>query len=93
MGTALPFRSRVRNVETRTAAPAALLLIASRHEGADASVLVLRGDLEGMTSDQAKRHAVDVLDALTHNEPGAGFSVELQDSGNVLLWCCSGGAL
>lgn len=93
MHASLPSRSRIRNSAMRTAAPATLFLVASRHEGPDASTAVLRGDLEAMTSAQAIRHALDVLDSLVHNEPGGSFSVELQDAGNVLLWSCAGGAL
>ena len=91
MTLSLPLRFSRRNVATAVAAPASLFLVASRRVDADRSEVVLVGDLEGMTNAQARRHAVGVLDAMTHNEPGVAFDVELQDCDNAMLWSCTGG--
>lgn len=76
----------------RSPAAVALFLLATRADILDRAPIVLRGDLGELDFLAARRHALAVLDSLLHNEPGARFSVELQDLNGTLLFACTGGA-
>lgn len=83
MHESLPFRSRCRNFGTATAAPAALSLIATRANGADAAVVALRADLSDLPRAGAIRHAVQVLDAMAARFPGESVDVQLLDGAGI----------
>lgn len=89
MSTALPFRSRVRNVAPATAAPAAHSLVAALATSPDSCRVLLRsepvGDLPAV-----RRHAFGVYSAMRERH-GAGVEVQVFD-GDVPVFAI-GGAL
>lgn len=91
MSTALPFRSRVRNVAHATAAPVALSLIATRPDGADACRVLLRGEVDGEFA-RCRAHALLVLDTL-HARHGCPVDVQLLDAAGVPVFVCSAGGV
>ncbi len=91
VSTALPFRSRCRNIGTAIAAPAAVRLIASRATGQDATTVCLQADLSDLTAAAQRRHAVRILDALAAKWPGHEVDVQLVDGDNVPLFCATQG--
>jgi hypothetical protein len=67
------------------------VLLATRAGEPDRAPVVLRGDLDGLDWPGARLHALVVLESLLHNEPGATFAVELQDTNGTLLFAVIGG--
>ena len=91
MTPSLPFRSRARNTACATAAPAVLFLVASRCTGSrDRAEILLRGDLEAMTTAQARSHAFHVLDTLCALHIGTFIDVQVVTSDNVLVVAIGG---
>ena len=82
MTTALPFRSRVRNVDAHTAAPASLRLIATRAIG-DRPEVVLRADVDDLQPDAVRRHVLLVLNTLVARFPGEDVDVQIVDAENI----------
>lgn len=91
MSTALPFRFAGCNSAASIAAPAALSLIATRQLGADRPEVVLRADLDDLSPPAARRHALQVLDAMAARFPGEAVDVQLLDASNVPQMICTGG--
>lgn len=83
MGTALPFRSRVRNADAHTAAPAALRLVATRAIDSDRPEVVLRADVDDLQPDAIRRHVLLILNTLVARFPGEDVDVQIVDDDNV----------
>lgn len=84
MTAALPFRSRVRNCDRATAAPAAFSVLASRIVTADRLELMLRGEFCG-TLDAAKRHARRLAGAVA-DRFGSSACAQITSSDGVPLF-------
>lgn len=87
MSSALPFRSRGRNIGCAIAAPAALTILATKANGPDACEVVLRGEVDAAPA-AATRFALLVLDAACRRH-GAGVDVQVIAADGALLFVCS----
>lgn len=82
----------MRNVAHATQAPVALVLLATRPDGADACRVLLRGEVDGEFR-SCRSHALLVLDAL-HTRHGCPVDVQLLDAAGVPVFVANaGGAL
>ena len=91
MAPSLPFRSRVRNLDARTAAPESLFLIATRAIDNDRPEVLLRGDLADLAPAAVRRHAMLVLNEACARFPGAAIDVQVLNAEGVPQMIVSAG--
>jgi hypothetical protein len=92
MSPALPPCGGSRNHALPAVPPSALHLLATKATDADHAVVLLRADLSDLAPAAARRHAVQVFDAMNRRFPGDSIDVQVIDSRNAPLWLLGGGS-